>query len=116
MRFCNNFYYKLIAHFIKGSFWNWNPGQLHIFSMEVKIYIEFWTLKVKCIQLIWDLWISGLQEYKGNDFFEVGRVDNNYRSGLENLSFMDGWLPLSESTSPLKFMGGGSLTSSWKYS
>ena len=41
---------KLIACFIDGSLWKWNPYKLLIYSMEVKIYIGFWTLKVKCSQ------------------------------------------------------------------
>ena len=64
-----------------------------------------WDLQSE-VHLIWDLWISGLQESKGNDFFEVGRVGNNFRSDLENLDFLDGRLPLPESTSPEKFMEG----------
>jgi hypothetical protein len=26
---------------------------------------------------IWDLWINGIQEYKNNGFFEVGRCESN---------------------------------------
>ena len=40
--------------------------------MKVKIYIGFWTLKVKCTQYK-IMWINGLQKYKGNGFFEVGQ-------------------------------------------
>ena len=40
---------------------------------------------------IWDLWISGFQERKGNGFFKVGQVDNNFQLGLENLYF-PGWV------------------------
>ena len=47
--------------------------------------------------------VSDLQECKGNDFFEVGRMDNNFQ---KNLEFLDGRLPLPAE----KFVEGGSLT------
>ena len=73
--------------------------------MEMNIHIGFWTLKVKCTQYgIW--WISGLQECKGNGFFEVGWVGNNFRSGPKDLDFLDSQLLVPESTSPEKFVGG----------
>ena len=43
----------------------------------------------------------------GNGFFEVGRVAISFRSGPESMDFLDGRLPLPESTSPEKFRGGG---------
>jgi hypothetical protein len=46
------------------------------------------------------LWISGLQEWKGNGFFEVGQVGNNFWSGQEKLDFMAGRLALPEYSSP----------------
>ena len=64
------------------------------------------------VHWIWDLWINGLQECKGNGFFEVGQADSSFQLGLENLDFLDGRLPKCSSTK--KFMGGGggrSLTS-----
>ena len=57
------------------------------------------------------LWISGLQECKGNGFFKVGRAANSFRSGPKNMKFMVGRLPLPESTSPVSSWGGGTLTS-----
>jgi hypothetical protein len=39
------------------------------------------------VHSIWDIYISGLQECKGNGCFEVGRACINFRSGLENLDF-----------------------------
>ena len=57
--------------------------------------------------------MSGLQECKGNGFFEVGQAGNNIWLGPENLEFLNGPLPLPDSTSDHeKFGGGGSLTSS----
>ena len=35
------------------------------------------------VHSIWDLWISGLQECKGNGFFEVGRGEQQFSVGLE---------------------------------
>ena len=62
----------------------------------------YWILGLEDeVHSIWDLWITGLQECKGNDFFEVGRAGNNFRSGPKNPDFLDGRLPLPESTSPL---------------
>ena len=40
-------------------------------------------------------------------FFEVGRAGNNFWSGPENPDSQGGRLPLPESTSPEKFVGGG---------
>jgi hypothetical protein len=41
---------KLITCFVMVSLPKGNPNQLFIYSMEVNIYIGFWTLKMKCIQ------------------------------------------------------------------
>ena len=60
------------------------------------------------VHSLWDQWISGLQECKGNNFFEVGQAGKSLRSGLKKV-----WISLSrrlrlpESTSPEKFGGGG---------
>ena len=55
------------------------PSLLLIHSLEVNKYIGFWTLRVNSI---WDLWVSGLQECKSNNFFfEIGQASNNFRSG-----------------------------------
>ena len=51
----------------------------------------------------WDLWISGLQECKGNGFSKVGRARTNFWSGPKNLDILNKQLPLPESTSPKKF-------------
>ena len=70
----------------------------------------YWILDLEGeVHSIWDLWINGLQECKGNGFFKVGRAGSSFWSGSENL---DGRLPLPEATSPEKFVGGGSLMSS----
>jgi hypothetical protein len=41
---------KFITCFIDGFTSKRNPNQLLIYSMEVNIYIGFWTLKTKCTQ------------------------------------------------------------------
>ena len=74
----------------------------------------YWILDLEGgVHSIWDLWISGFQECKGNGFSKLGRRANNFRSGLENLNFLDGWLPCLN-LPPLKSSGKGgeSLTSS----
>ena len=48
---------------------------------------------------------KGLQECKGNGFFKVGRAGNSFRSGLENLDFLERLLPIPESTSPISSWG-----------
>ena len=54
-----------------------------------------------------NLWISGLQECKGNGFFsKSGRWATILSQVLENLDFLDGRLPLPESTSHELFVGG----------
>ena len=54
---------------------------------------------------IWDLWISGIQKCKDNNFFEVGRAGNSFRSDPEYLKFLGGRLPLPESASSISSMG-----------
>ena len=56
------------------------------------------------VHSIWDCWISGLRECKGNGSFEVGRAGNNCRSSTKKLDIVDGRLPLPKSTSPEKFV------------
>ena len=73
--------------------------------MKVNIYIYIKLDLEGEVHWIWDLWINGLQECKGNGFFEVGQADSSFQLGLENLDFLDGWLPKCSSTK--KFMGGG---------
>ena len=51
--------------------------------------------------------MSGLQECKGNGFFEVGQAGNNIWLGPENLEFLNGPLPLPDSTSDHEKFGGG---------
>jgi hypothetical protein len=41
---------KLITCLLTSSLRKQNPNQLLIYSMEVSIYIEFWTLEMKCTQ------------------------------------------------------------------
>ena len=42
---------------------------------------KYWILNLEGeVHLVWDLWISELQECKGNGFFKVRQVQN-FRSG-----------------------------------
>ena len=67
----------------------------------------YWILDLEDeVHSIWDLRISGLQESKGNGFFEVKRACSSFRSDPKNLDILDGRLPLPEPTSPEKFVGG----------
>ena len=52
------------------------------------------------VHSIWDLWISGLQEYKGNVIFEVGRGGQQFLVGFKKLQFFSKGLPPPLSTSP----------------
>ena len=78
---------------------------------------KYWIWDLEgAVHSIWALWISGLQECKSNDFFEVGRAGSSFWPGSENLDFLDRRLPLLESFSPEKFVCVcGGLTSSLFY-
>ena len=65
---------------------------------------KIWNLEDE-VHSICDLWVSGLQECKGNDFFEVGQAGSSFRSGTKNQDFLEGQMPLPESTIPKKFVG-----------
>ena len=67
-----------------------------------------WVLEDE-VHSIWDLWISGLQECKGNGFFKVGRAGISFWSGPKNLDFLDERLLLPEYSSPEKFVRGRRL-------
>ena len=55
---------------------------------------------------IWDLWISGLQEYNGNGFFEVGWAGKSFRSSPENMDFSLGGCPCPNLPPPKSALGG----------
>jgi hypothetical protein len=104
---------KIITWFI-GSFTLKLNLQPIAYLLKVGEHIYWiWDLEGE-VHSTWDLWISGLQECKGNGFLEVGRAGISFRSGLENLDFQVGQLLLPESSSPKKFVGGN-LTSSHDY-
>ena len=61
----------------------------------------YWILDFEGeVHSTWDLWISSLQECKGNGFFKVGWSGSNFQSSPEYLDFLDRWLPLLKSTPP----------------
>ena len=44
------------------------------------------------MHLIWDLWVSGLQEYKCNEFFfKFGRAGGSFRAGPDFFFWSGGW-------------------------
>ena len=54
----------------------------------------YWVLDLEGeVHSICDLWISGLQECKGNNFFKVGRADISFWLGLENMDLSLGAYP-----------------------
>ena len=66
----------------------------------------YWILDLEDeVHSIWDLRISGLQESKGNGFFEVKRACSSFRSDPKNLDILDGRLPLPEPTSRKSLWG-----------
>ena len=55
----------------------------------------YWILDFESeLHLMWNLWISDLQEYKGNGFFEVEQADISFRSGPKKYGFLFEGLPL----------------------
>ena len=97
---------KLITWFI-GNFTLKMKSQSIAYSLNGSQHI-YWIWKLEGeVHSIWDLWVSGLHECKGNGFFKGGWVGNNFRSGPKNLDFLDGRLPLPEYSASNKFKGGG---------
>ena len=86
-----------IAHLLNGS--------KHVYWI--------WDLEDEA-HSIWDLWTSGLQEFKGNGFFKIGRAGSSFQSGTENQDFMVKWLPLPKYFAPKKFGGGLNVPPFWR--
>ena len=100
---------KLITCFI-DSFTSKKKSQSIVYLLnESQVVYMILDLKGE-MHSIWDFVISDLQECKGNDFFKVGQADNNFRSGPENLDFLDGRLPCPNLPRPQR-SGVGALTS-----
>ena len=97
---------KLITCFIEG-FTLKMKSQLITCVLNRSEHV-YWILNLGGeVHSIWDLWINGLQECKGNDFSKVGRAEGqSFQSGPKKLNFPDGRLPLPKSTSPKKFVEG----------
>ena len=73
-----------------------NPNHLFIYSMEVNIYMEFWTLEMKCTQY----GICEEMAFKNARrvvFSRSGGAGRSFRSDPEN---PDGQPPLPVCTSP----------------
>ena len=73
--------------------------------MEMNIFMWIVDLEGE-VHSIWDLWISDLQECKGNSFFKVGRASRSFQSVPKN------WISLwaaapTQIYHPRKVRGGG---------
>ena len=60
--------------------------------MEMNIFMWIVDLEGE-VHSIWDLWISDLQECKGNSFFKVGRASRSFQSVPKKLDFSLGGCP-----------------------
>ena len=69
-----------------------NPNHLFIYSVEVHIYIGFLDLEGE-VHSIWELWTSGLQKCKGNDFSKSSGAGNIFQSGSKHLNIFWGVVP-----------------------
>ena len=84
------------------------------FENEIPINCSFtqwrWTYVLDFGPWRWsDLWLSGLQECKGNGFFRVQRAGNNFQLGPWNLDILDERFPLLKLPPQKSFVGGGEL-------
>ena len=72
---------KLITWFIGGFTPKMKSQSIaYLLNGNEHIY-RIWDLQDE-VHSIWDLWISGLQECKGNGFFEIGQAGgSSFRSG-----------------------------------
>jgi hypothetical protein len=103
--FCNIFNFQ-VNHMLYWWFHFENEIWVNCLFTQCKWTYIYWILDLENkVHSIWDLWRSGLQECKGNGFFEVGRGGRNFQSGPENLNFFVGQLPLPASTSPERLVG-----------
>jgi len=65
-------------------------SQSIVYLLNVNEHIYWiWDLEDE-VHSIWDLWVSGLQECKGNDFFEVGWAGNNFWLDTKKSNFFGG--------------------------
>ena len=89
---------KLITCLIGGVTLTMKPKSIaHLLNGSGHIY---WVLDLEGeVHSIWDLWLSGFQECKSNEFFG-NWTGNNFRSGPKNSDFLGGRLPLLDSETP----------------
>ena len=95
---------KLITCFIDGCTSKIKSRWIaHLLNGSEQIY---WVSYLEGeVHSIWDLWISGLQECKGNGLFKVGWNGQKFSVGSRKSWFLFGRLPLPGSTSPEKLVG-----------
>ena len=89
---------NLITYFIDGFTLKMKSQSIAQFLNESEDI--HWILDLEGeVHSIWDLWISsGLQKCKGNGF--MGQAGISFWLGPKILDFLEGRLPLPESTSP----------------
>ena len=98
---------KLITGFIDGFTLEMKSQSIaYLLNGSEHIY-WIWDLEGE-VHSIWDLCVSGLQECKGTDFFEVRQTGSSFRAGTIK---SHGRLPLTKYPPPRKVCGGY-LTSS----
>ena len=74
--------------------------------MEVNIYIRLWTLKMKCTRY-GSCEEVALKNARAMGFFwKSSGTGKSFRAGLKNPGFFVRQLPLPESTSPKRLIGG----------
>ena len=78
---------KLITCFIDGFTLKMKSQSIaYLLNGSEHIY---WILDLEGeVHSIWDLWISGLQECKGNGFFEVGQGGQQFSVGSRKSGFL----------------------------
>ena len=74
------FIFKLITWSIDGFTLKMKSQSIAYFLNESEHIYWIWNLEGE-VHSIWDLWVSGLQECKGNGFFKVRQAGNNIWTG-----------------------------------
>jgi hypothetical protein len=68
-------------------------------------HIGFWAWKAKCTQ-IWDSWLSGLQERKGDGFSKVGRAMQKFSVRSSKSRYLSSGVALARMYLPQKTLWG----------
>ena len=105
---------RYIKHALKMKF----QSIAYLFNGSEHIYIYIDIYRILDLEgevhSIWDLWISGLQECKGNGFFQSRVGGSKFSVGSRKFGFLSGGCPSPNFYLPRKARRGG-LTSAIKY-